>query len=510
MEQQSNPFATPAGNPFYAAPSVAHDPPAMAGGNPFDPFATPSVSAAYPFGAGPGVQVIPTPSPADIANPFGVVSQQPQQQQAPAPLPYQQQLQPQLQPQPHGPPQQSAYAQQPPFGTPPIPLQHTAQPTQPFHQPPAASYSSHSPFDANSGALVASQQPSNPYAGLVAPQGNPFEQAIVPVATPSAANQWGLPPAQPAYAHPFAQGPPPPPQPVAQQQHYALQQPDPAMMMVVPHQAPQPQYPTQPDPMSFAQQPLEEQMVPYEEPVDSRGAIVVRQNDFGTDLVPGGLEEVPPESPVNKYSQLLAQHAPAGSAPLPKGDLVVKSGYVLSRISFRTIMMKKWKQCYWVQYGPHTMLWFRSHADFDDWLNNPYLTQNQRNYLIKLAVNFVHDLYKPNVRGYQVTQARSKAYGRKVLKQFKLERWMDYGPTIAAAFASQDVAEVDVLRETLVECMRNTPVGDGIRATGAVRQRPDDYQERGDDPSSFRSQDSQQSDYQPREPYRNDETSYRE
>ena len=252
-------------------------------------------------------------------------------------------------------------------------------------------------------------------------------------------------------------------------------------------------------------------MVPYEErPVDNQGAIVVRQDDFGTDLVPGGLQEVPPESPVNKYSQLLAQNAPAGAAPLPKGDLIVKSGFVLSRISFRTIMMKKWKQCFWVQYGPHTMLWFRSHADFNDWLNNPYLTQNQRNYLIKLAVNFVHDLYKPNVRGYQVTQPRSKAYGRKVLKQFKLERWMDYGPTIAAAFASQNIAEVDVLRETLVECMRNTPLSEGIRATGAVRQRPDDYHERGDDPRSFRSDDSQQSYYQPRGPYRNDEPTYRE
>ena len=47
---------------------------------------------------------------------------------------------------------------------------------------------------------------------------------------------------------------------------------------------------------------------------------------------------------------------------------------------------------------------------------------------------------------------------------------MDYGPTIAAAFGSSDPREVDELRQAIVECMRNTPVGDGIRATGAVRQ----------------------------------------
>ena len=132
--------------------------------------------------------------------------------------------------------------------------------------------------------------------------------------------------------------------------------------------------------------------------------------------------------------------------------------------------MKKWKQSYWVQYGSHTMLWFRSQSDFDDWLNNPYHTQAQRNFLIKLAVNFVHDLYKPNVRGYQVTQCRSKPYGTKMVRQFKLERWMDYGPTIAAAFGSYDPKEVDKLREAIVQCMRNTPLDGGIRATGAVRQ----------------------------------------
>jgi hypothetical protein len=132
--------------------------------------------------------------------------------------------------------------------------------------------------------------------------------------------------------------------------------------------------------------------------------------------------------------------------------------------------MKKWKQSFWIQYGSHTMLWFRNESDFDDWLNNPYHTQAQRNFLIKLAVNFVHDLYKPNVRGYQVTQCRTKPYGNKVVRQFKLERWMDYGPTIAAAFGSYDPKEVDACREAIVECMKNTPLDNGIRATGAVKE----------------------------------------
>lgn len=50
---------------------------------------------------------------------------------------------------------------------------------------------------------------------------------------------------------------------------------------------------------------------------------------------------------------------------------------------------------------------------------------------------------------------------------------MDYGPTIAAAFGSNNPKEVDDLREALVACMRNTPLNGGIRATGAVRERTD-------------------------------------
>ena len=207
------------------------------------------------------------------------------------------------------------------------------------------------------------------------------------------------------------------------------------------------------------------------------------KDDANRQIVPAPSTSVVVHSPDqvrNQYSQSIAEQVQMenpGVSPLPKAELVRKKGYVLSRISFRTIVMKKWKQSFWVQYGSHTMLWFRSEQDFDDWLNNPYHNQAQRNFLIKLAVNFVHDLYKPNVRGYQVTQCRTKPYGSKVVRQFKLERWMDYGPTIAAAFGSYDPKEVDACREAIVECMKNTPLDNGIRATGAVKEHHDRLQE---------------------------------
>lgn len=45
--------------------------------------------------------------------------------------------------------------------------------------------------------------------------------------------------------------------------------------------------------------------------------------------------------------------------------------------------------------------------------------------------------------------------------QFKLERWMDYGPTIAAAFASPNERELKNLRTVFTELLKRTPQNTG-------------------------------------------------
>jgi hypothetical protein len=384
----------------------------------------------------------------------------------------------------------------------------------PYHAQPQnlpiypAPTQSNNPFGApqvQSAALIVAPNQSLPYALDSSPQyGQAYQQQqIVPVSQPY--QPWSMPQQNQQIVpyslglDPFAQPPVPAAAPVPA--------PEPMMHDIDLFLQPQPQNVTpyqEVPPPPPQQQEMEPYIVKSEEPVPAvksnghsndssvhrndresnetgmKEALDVAAAPKGTMYPPqiqyGHRPDVQPDpepndtSPRNPYAPVLAREAPPGASPLPKAELVRKRGFALSRISFRTIVMKKWKQTYWVQYGPHTMLWFRSQADFDDWLNNPYHMQTERNFLIKLAVNFVHDLYKPNVRGYQVTQSRTKGYGNKIVRQFKLERWMDYGPTIAAAFGSHDPVEVDVLREAIVECMRNTPLEGGIRATGAVRQ----------------------------------------
>lgn len=341
--------------------------------------------------------------------------------------------------------------------------------------PPGASPTAYgAPSPMNAGTPQSQQYPpqqygQQPYTPTGA-QAAASPMALVPATgPPQASSQWGMPQQAPGYPGPNTPGsvasggsmfdplapppaappaPPPPPPPAQQQQPAYDQSAFPTFDQAAP-----------PAPQQLSSEIVESQRNAFEHP-----------GDYGRETGPSGGVVSPGMEARNKYSRDLGDRAPVGASPLPKAELVRKSGWVLSRISFRTILTKKWKQSYWVQYGSHTMLWFRSQQDFDDWLNNPYHNQAQRNFLIKLAVNFVHDLYKPNVRGYQVTQCRVKPYGNKMVRQFKLERWMDYGPTIAAAFGAYDPKEVDELRAAIVECMKNTPLEGGVRATGAIRE----------------------------------------
>lgn len=460
------------GNPF-GAPSPAYGGSSV-GSNPFDPMAAPSspVGGHDPFSTAPppppaqGPPSMPPPPGSD--NPFGATMSSPSSASMAS--------------QPYGAPPGSQMA---PYGS-----------AYPYAISPTASYQS---GPSQETALVPSHN-VNPYAGLLAPAPAQPNQPYGGGAPSSGGG---------GVFDPFAPPPPMPPAPAPPVPQPAYTSPPQPQTDLGPYGGSM--HSTQADlgpfgePLPSPQDDLgpfgEERKPPaVESPVRSSGY----RNNEGSSSYRGPDEPTPPprlasvpnqayefgqredptatidrDEPVrdpvrNPYREELARRAPPGASPLPKAELVRKRGYVLSRISFRTIVMKKWKQTYWVQYGPHTMLWFRSEADFEDWLNNPYHDQAARNFLIKLAVNFVHDLYKPNVRGYQVTQCRTKAYGNKMIRQFKLERWMDYGPTIAAAFGSYNPKEVDDLREALVECMRNTPLNSGIRATGAVRQQQEE------------------------------------
>ena len=150
---------------------------------------------------------------------------------------------------------------------------------------------------------------------------------------------------------------------------------------------------------------------------------------------------------------------PADASALPDARPILARGNILTRSSLRSLVMKKWHSSFWVRYGPASLLVFRSKDDFEDWLNNPYHSQRQRDYLVKARLDFFGEMKKPDVRGFKMTDIKLKSYEKKgrPMHNFKLEKWTNLGVSLVAAFASADLAEVEAVRDAVSQSLEMCP-----------------------------------------------------
>ena len=150
---------------------------------------------------------------------------------------------------------------------------------------------------------------------------------------------------------------------------------------------------------------------------------------------------------------------PSDASALPDARPILARGNILTRSSLRSLVMKKWHSSFWVRYGPTSLLVFRSKDDFEDWLNNPYHSQRQRDYLVKARLDFSGEMKKPDVRGFKMTDIKLKSYEKKgrPMHNFKLEKWTNLGVSLVAAFASPDLAEVEAVRDAVTQSLEMCP-----------------------------------------------------
>merc|ERR1711957_464870 len=138
---------------------------------------------------------------------------------------------------------------------------------------------------------------------------------------------------------------------------------------------------------------------------------------------------------------------------------------MFTRTSLTSILLKKWQKSLWVQCGRTKFLVFRSKDEFIEWNDRIDLSEKKRDQLVRFKVDFEKEMSKSNVRGFKLTNIKPKIYskGGPLMHQFKLERWMDLGPSIAAAFASQNPKEVHRLHSVLHGCLQLCP-GRGLKS----------------------------------------------
>lgn len=125
----------------------------------------------------------------------------------------------------------------------------------------------------------------------------------------------------------------------------------------------------------------------------------------------------PPEQPIGKDYTLSAFNAEFDLSPRPPPDwdLIKHSGFILARISMRTLVMKVWKRTFWIAYGDHTLFFFKTRDHFESWAMDPNLSGTQRDDLVKLCVDFRHPSASTRkdtekIKGFQASAVKGKYY----------------------------------------------------------------------------------------------------
>jgi len=182
-----------------------------------------------------------------------------------------------------------------------------------------------------------------------------------------------------------------------------------------------------------------------------------------------------------------------------------QSGHILSRTSKVDLLFRKWKAAYWVHVQPAILLFFRSEKDIAIWRDDPSkkrliswaINFDTKGFLEKKlkkhtkeklgrecasAVKYVESVGKKEqssedisssfpkgktklnhalvcaekgVLKYSMTDIHSKLYEKEgtVLHGFKLERWVEVGMDILAAFASSKPEEIKSFRRVIKSCI---------------------------------------------------------
>jgi hypothetical protein len=157
------------------------------------------------------------------------------------------------------------------------------------------------------------------------------------------------------------------------------------------------------------------------------------------------------------------QQSAHDAVALPSFEKVMHSGKILARISIKSLITRCWKEVFWIIYGSCQLIFFRCMRDYEDWLLNPCISNEERNHLIKLKIDLDNDLNVNSIRGYQCTDVRPKSYRRRgVLYQFKIDSMTPFGPSLVAAFGSSDRNEVTVLHSLLSEMLKRSVINSSM------------------------------------------------
>lgn len=153
---------------------------------------------------------------------------------------------------------------------------------------------------------------------------------------------------------------------------------------------------------------------------------------------------------------------PRGASPLPDRTELRECGETLARLNWTSRMFsKKWQEVFWIRYGDTSVYFYRSKAEFEDWLTNWELTKRQRNSLLLRKLEFYDKkAFEKGIRGYKLSLLRGKKYNSEdtVLYHYKLMKQTDVGDKNIAAFAAGHMRGIIALRTAINDCIVKCPL----------------------------------------------------
>lgn len=149
----------------------------------------------------------------------------------------------------------------------------------------------------------------------------------------------------------------------------------------------------------------------------------------------------------------------------PSEDMIYDSGTILIKIK-RWPFRHTFQEHYWIKYGRHSLYFFLSKRDADQWIHNKSLTKEERQKLVKLYIDFERDSVSEHIIGYKSTCTYYRNYRQfGELHVSKLYQWKSPG-TVAvgtfisnktATFASKSVEDGEKLHNIIMAMIRLNP-----------------------------------------------------
>lgn len=165
------------------------------------------------------------------------------------------------------------------------------------------------------------------------------------------------------------------------------------------------------------------------------------------------------------------QNTNVGS-PLPDPQKISSNGFILARTTWHSQITKQWRAIYWIRYSTSCIMLFRSKQDFDQWISNPLFSKKKRASMALRRIDFINDLSKGGIKGFRLSKLKFKTDKTSVRDtyKFKVEAGSDSGVHTIVAFSSQSRKEIDLLRQSIEECLCNISDDEDVNGSENIHE----------------------------------------